>query len=191
MAHPAKAAAAGADVHFEHRLDPLAQGQVGKADDAGGDPGLAVAAAGAHRREPGDEFGLADRAQFGRAVGAVHRAAFEKHGRFDVVTGIDVGEQLFEQIAMAGTFGRPIPEMMVRVDDRQIGVEDRLRRLRGEPSLVRPLDAPPPLGRLWRCRHAVPPCFRHDQDTAFATGAETEAARRPLLALPSSDRYGL
>ena len=106
MAHPAKAAAAGADVHFEHRLDPLAQGQVGKADDAGGDPGLAVAAAGAHRREPGDEFGLADRAQFGRAVGAVHRAAFEKHGRFDVVTGIDVGEQLVEQIAMAGTFGR-------------------------------------------------------------------------------------
>ena len=96
MAHAAKAAAAGANMHFKHRLDPVAERQIGVANDSGGDPRLAIAAAGADRRQTGDEFGLADRPQFGRSSGAVHRPAFEKHRRLDVVSGIQVGQQFVE-----------------------------------------------------------------------------------------------
>jgi hypothetical protein len=41
------------------------------------------------------------------------------------VARIDVGQQLVEQIAAAWV----IPEMMVPVDDRQIGIEDLLLEL--------------------------------------------------------------
>jgi len=91
-----------------------------------------IATTRAHCREAGDKLGLADRAHLGRAAGAVHRPAFEKHGGDDVVPGIEVSAQLVNQIAMV----RPIPEMMVGVDDRQFGIEDRFRRLLGQPRVV-------------------------------------------------------
>jgi hypothetical protein len=61
------------------------------------------------------------RISFG-AARAIARAALNEHGRDDVVAGIDVGQQLVEQIAAT----RVVPEMMVRVDDRQIRLEDLL-----------------------------------------------------------------
>ena len=76
----------------------------------------------AHRRDAVDEFGLAERLQLLRAVGAVHLAAFLKTGRGDVVAAADIGQQILEQIAVAG----PVPHVMVRVDDRQIGLDDLL-----------------------------------------------------------------
>jgi hypothetical protein len=45
------------------------------------------------------------------------------------VPGIDVRDQLVEQITAA----RVIPQMMVRVDDRQIGLEDLLAQF-AEPD---------------------------------------------------------
>ena len=133
MAHAAKPAAAGAHMRQQYRLDPVAEGQIGVADDAGRDPGLAVIARGAHRGDAGDELGLADRPHLGGAVRAVHRMAFDEHGGDDVVAAVEVGQQFVEQIAVPAAQ----PQMMVRVDDRQIGIEDRLRRGRGEPCLVR------------------------------------------------------
>jgi hypothetical protein len=53
----------------------------------------------------------------------------DEHGLDDVVARIDVGQEFVEQIAAA----RMVPEMMVRVDDRQIRLEDLLRPL-AEPS---------------------------------------------------------
>src|SRR4029077_7284539 len=73
-----------------------------------------------------DELALADRPHFLGTAGAVARAALDEDGRDDVVPRIDVGQQLVEQVAAA----RVIPEMMVRIDDRQAWLEDLLGALR-------------------------------------------------------------
>ncbi len=186
MAHAAKPAAAHPDMRLEHRLDPLAQGKIGITDDAGGNSGRPVPAAGAHRGETSHKLGLADRAHLRRPTGAVHRAAFEKHRRLDPVPGIQIREQIIEQIAMTGALRRAIPEMMVGVDDRQIGLKDRFRRLLGEPSVIRPLDAAPELGRLRRCCHASPPnvaCKPAGARSTVAIEASTGRRSCPLAAM--------
>ena len=55
-----------------------------------------------------------------RPVGAVHLAAFLEAGRGDVVAAADIGQQILKQIAVA----RPVPHMMVGIDDRQLGLDD-------------------------------------------------------------------
>src|SRR5262245_5144214 len=97
-AHAAKAAAAGADQRLEHGLDSIAQGEIGEADDAGGDARSAVLTALAHRRDAGDELGLAHRPHLGRTRRAIHRVALEEHRRDDVVAGAEIGEQLVQEI---------------------------------------------------------------------------------------------
>ena len=102
--------------------DPAAQAKVGVADDAGAGAGRAVDAARAHRGGAVDELGLADRPHLGRArrrgtsTGPRRRRSRRCCGR------CRVGQQVVEQIAPAG----PVPEMVVRVDDRQLRLEDRL-----------------------------------------------------------------
>ena len=70
VADAAEAVAAGTDVRLQHRLDPAAERQIGVADDAGAQPGLAVDAAGAHGGDAVDELGLADGAHLLGARGA-------------------------------------------------------------------------------------------------------------------------
>jgi len=50
--------------------------------------------------------------------------AFEEHRGDDVVAGVQICQELVQEIAMA----LPLPEMVVRVDDGQLGLEDRLGR---------------------------------------------------------------
>ena len=133
VADAAEAAAAGALVCGEHRLDAVAEGQVRMADDAGRDPDGAVGAARAHGRDAVDELGLADRLHLLGPACAMHRARLHVDGRQDVVAGVGVGEEIVEQIAPVG----PIPQMVVRVDDRQLRLEDRLA-----PALEPVLAAP-------------------------------------------------
>src|SRR2546421_389550 len=83
--------------------------QIGLPDDAGAQPAFAVASAGAHRRRAIDEFDFADRLHLGRAVGAVHLAAFDKDAVRDVVAAGGIGEQLVEQITVA----LAVPQMMM------------------------------------------------------------------------------
>ena len=92
--HAAEAPAAGADVRLQHRLDPVAEREVGEAHDAGGHARRAVLPAVAHRGDAGDELGLADRPHLRGPVGAIHRVALEEHGGHDVVAGAQVGQQL-------------------------------------------------------------------------------------------------
>ena len=155
MAHPAKAAATGPQMRQQDGLDRVAEGQIGIADDTGRDAGRTVIPRGAHRGDAGDKLGLADGPEFGGAALAVHRAAFEEDGCDDVVAGVEVGEQLVEEIAVIAA----LPQMMVGIDDRQIRVEHGLVGGRREPCLVRRVDMPefPVLPRL---RHApLPPSF--------------------------------
>jgi hypothetical protein len=172
MAHPAKAAATGPQMGQQDGLDRVAEGQIGIADDAGRDAGWAVIPRGAHRGDARDELGLADRAIFGQAAprrvgGAVHRAAFEKDGRDDVVAGVEVGEQLVEEIAVIAA----LPQMMVGIDDRQIRVEHGLFGRGPEPCLVRGIDMP---------EFPVLPGLRHGPLSSYGalSGAEPKGVSR-------------
>ncbi len=112
------------------------------ADDGGAGAARPVDPAGAHRRHAVHELGLADTAVGGLAARPVHRPAFHEHRADDVVAAGHVGQQLLEQIErdhpqhgfeavlrrpqVAGG-GRPaVPQMVVRVDDRQLGLENGL-----------------------------------------------------------------
>ena len=149
VAHAAEPPAAGADMRLQHRLDPVALGQVGVTDDAGGHARLAVAAAVAHRGDAGDELGLAHRPHLARAAGAIHRVALQEHAADNVVAGGAIVEELVQQVARGGHLpriagarhARAVPQVMVRIDDRQLGVEDLLRRRLGEPFRPRRRDA--------------------------------------------------
>src|SRR6516165_6658821 len=112
LADAAKPAAGRGDLPFEHRID-IGQPQVGKADDAGADLGLAAALVALFGDRP-DELALADRTHLLGAAGAIARTALDEHGLDDVVAGVDIGQQLVEQIAATWM----VPEMIVRVDDR-------------------------------------------------------------------------
>ena len=138
-------------MRLEHGVDAGAQTQFGETDDAGADARRAIAAARAHGGDAVDEFGLAHRREVWIAVGAIHGAALDEYRAADGVTRTDVGQIVFEQIARAA-----IPEMMVRIDDRQVGFEDVLAPLR-EPFLVDAEQGPLARGRRLCPRHETAP----------------------------------
>src|SRR6266436_2774811 len=89
LADAAKPAASRGDLPFEHRID-IWQPQIGEADDAGANLGLAAAPI-ALLRDLSDELAFADRAHFLGTAGVITRAALDEHGRDDVVPRVDVG----------------------------------------------------------------------------------------------------
>ena len=120
MADAAEAAVAGDDFGFENGARAFAQQQIDVADDAGADRSATVAAACAHRRDAICEFHFADGAERFRTTGAIHRAAIDVDGRNNIVAGGDVGGHLLDHIALAAA----IPQMMVRIDDRALWIEN-------------------------------------------------------------------
>src|SRR5206468_10250739 len=58
----------------------------------------------------------------------------------------EIGPELVQRVPMVP----PLPQVMVGIDDRQRGLEDRLGRLLGQPRLVRRADPSEPC-RLHRC----------------------------------------
>src|SRR6266446_1484110 len=153
VADALEASARKGDVLLENALGAAADPQVDIADDPGNAPCRPVFARCAHRRNTVDEFGLAKGFKFQRLLGAIHLAAFLEAGRDDVVAAADIGEQILEQVAVA----RPVPHVMVRIDNRQIGIEDLFAAL-VEPVLP---DRRVPARRdrgLWH--RMVPPGLR-------------------------------
>ena len=122
VAQAAQAPTGSGDLGLQQFAHARADGEVAAADDGLGDAAGAVIARGAHRGDAVDELDLAQGGHLARAVLAVHRAAFEEHGRDDVVTAADIGQQFGQQVVAAM---RRIPEMMVRIDDRQIRLQRR------------------------------------------------------------------
>ena len=87
----------------------------------------AVQTAGARRGQPLDEFHLPHGAHLLRPVGAVHRARLDEHGGPDIVTGVDVGGQLVEQISLVGDArSAKVPEMVMGIADGQLRLQRRL-----------------------------------------------------------------
>ena len=121
VADAAEPAAACLDKGRQHRLDPVAERQVGEADDAGCNAGLAAIARVAFRRQPRYVFDLADRTHLDWTILAIGLAALDEYGGFDVVAARSIGLHFLDQIATWCA-----PQVMVRVDDRKFGLEDRL-----------------------------------------------------------------
>src|SRR5207244_9702707 len=115
-----EAAAGDRDVLLEDSLGAAADPEIDIADDPGDATRRPIFAGCAHRRDAVDELGLAKGFQFLRPLGAVHLAAFLKAGRDDVVAAADIVEQILEQVAVAW----PVPHVMVRIGDRQLGLDD-------------------------------------------------------------------
>ena len=109
MPHTAEAPAGRTNVRFQHGLDPFAQRQVGKSNDAGSNLGRSITAAVTHGSCAGDKLRLADRTEFLRTAGPVHRMALQEHGGGDVVAPAEVVEQVSQQVSMIGA----LPKMMV------------------------------------------------------------------------------
>ena len=111
------------------------------ADDPGAQPGGAVQPAGRLRGDTVDVLDFADRFQRFAIPAIVERTAFHEDAGDDVVPGGDVGRELIERVVRDGNqrfeeavpgFGKgrqhgpQVPQVMVRIDDRQIGFDDRL-----------------------------------------------------------------
>ena len=128
VADAAETLSARTQMRLQHRTHRIAEAQVSEADDAGADPHIAVDTARAHRRDAVGELRLADRLHRFRPVGAVHGAGLHEDGGADVVAGADIGEDFVQQITPA----RPVPEVMMRIDDALRGIE-RFLRGRGQP----------------------------------------------------------
>src|SRR5207302_5723753 len=101
----------------------VAQPQVGGADDPGRDARLAVEARCAHGGDAVDELGLAHAAIRLGAVRLEHRAALDEHGRDHVVPARKVVDDLIEQITLLLTLVALVPQVMMRIADRRLGLE--------------------------------------------------------------------
>ena len=117
-------------------LRAIAKKKIDMADDAGAGSRRTIETACAHGGAAIDKFGLADRSVRDRTVCAIHRRGLHKHCRFHIVAGVHVGEEFGQKVVIEG----PVHEMMMGVDDRQIGVDDLFAQ-GCEPWLVdRPMD---------------------------------------------------
>src|SRR6202040_381158 len=96
MADAAKPAASRSDLPFEHCVD-IGQAQIGEADDAGANFGLAAAPIALVGDRP-DELAFADRAHLLGTAGSVAGTALDEHGRDYVMPGVDVGQEVVEQV---------------------------------------------------------------------------------------------
>jgi hypothetical protein len=149
VTHTAKSSTAGPYMCLQHRFDTVAECQVGEAHDTGGDTRRPIETAGTHGRDTGDKLSFADRPHLFWPAGAVHGVTFFEHRSDNAVAGTDIGEKVVEQVAMI----RPLPQVMVGIDNGQVRSEDRLRRLFRQPHLVRRGD-PAKLSRLYGHAHA-------------------------------------
>ena len=127
---------------LEHGPRGITGGQVGMPHDRGTRAVIAVKPAGALRRHAVDECNLAHRFERGIAIGVIERAAFHIDRADHVVPGGYFGMQFVkgvigrqldrrdERVIGLGKMRqqRPqIPQMMMRIDDRQIGFENWFR----------------------------------------------------------------
>jgi hypothetical protein len=76
----------------------------------------------AHGSDAVDELGLTHGLHFNWPAVAIHGTGLHEHGRYNVVAAAGIQQQVVIQIPP----GSSHPKMMVRIDDREGGFEDRL-----------------------------------------------------------------
>ena len=147
----------------------------------------AVETGGRHRGDAVDELDLAHGLHLFRPVGAVHGAAFDEDRGDDVVPGPQVLLDLVHQVAPLDPPLAVIPEVMVRVADRQVGLDRRFPDLR-QPCVVRRHDPVPSSvraqrGAAFRLASPLPPDPKPAAQTRMA--ARDGAAILRLMPLPA------
>ena len=135
---------AGRHVRLEYAAGRGAQGQVNMTHDRRAGPDITVDPARRHGGDAIDELGLAHGPEGRLGAAPVHGAALHVDRRHDLVPAGHVRQQFVEEVAgreadhglegmgwrrQVGTPGaRPVPEVVVGIDDRQVRLEDRLWR---------------------------------------------------------------
>ena len=143
MADALEAAIPGGDQRLDHRSDRIAQCEVRMSHDPCAGAILAVESARTLRRHPIRVFDFADRLHRSVAIGGVIGPAFHEDGRKDAMRGrirrsadirpesieIVIGrarnrlEKRMPRTWEGGEQGPQIPQMVMGIDDRQIGFD--------------------------------------------------------------------
>ena len=118
----------GLGVGVEDLVEVGAVAQVGVRDDAGDGRGVGEPCP-ERRGLLGHVLGLTDAPQVLGPVGPVARVAFHEHRRHHVVPRPRVGAEVVEPVA-AQEAAPGGPEMMVGIDDLDVGIDDLLGHLR-------------------------------------------------------------
>jgi hypothetical protein len=124
LSNAAEATSRGFDVRLQHRIDPFTGTKFGVPDNRGADTGAGLASL-RFRCDGRNEFRLANGAHLlgsGRSIGP---EALEEHGGNDIVASGHIGQQLVQVVLAA----RSIPQVMMRVYDGQIRIQDVLVQL--------------------------------------------------------------
>ena len=131
---------AGGHQRLEHRPRRITAAEVSVPDDRFAEPRRAIEPAGTLRGDAVDEFDFAHALQLIRCAPVVKRTAFHEDRANHVVAAADLGLNFVEgvigrerdagdeRVAWLGE-GRhqraQVPQVVMRVDDRQVGFEDR------------------------------------------------------------------
>lgn len=113
-------------VRVEHRVERILA-QVGESHDARAGTGRPIGAGGGELRDQVHHLGLAHRPKRLRPVRRLHPAALQEHGGDDVVAGRQIRDEFVEQVTALRAV---MPEVVMRIDDRQSGLDDVLMHLR-------------------------------------------------------------
>src|ERR1035437_8635702 len=138
VAHAAQPATGGGDFGFHQSAHIRGtDGEVAASNDNLGHPAGPETARGAHGGDAGYELYLTQGGHVAWTFLAIHGSAFEEDGGDDVVTAADVGQQVGKEILATL---RRIPEMVMRIDDRQIRLQrhfpEALRERRSEGGVI-------------------------------------------------------
>ena len=169
MADALEPPAAGRGMGFQGFVDRVPQQAIGLTDDPRAGAKGAVFAGLALRRHGGHEFGFAYRLQRLRPVLAIGGAALNEHRRFHVVPGGHVGHEVFQQIPVRPRF----PKMMMRIDDRLLGIENLL------PQHRQPIGPHARMVKRKAFGHGISPVRSFAPDTAMGLrGVQRRGLRR-------------
>jgi hypothetical protein len=161
VANAAEPVGRGGDVRLQHAGDAIAGQQLGEPHNRGAEVGGAAAArfCGAQRRL--DRLCLADAAQRLRTVRAISPHAFDADRRRDSVSARgDHSRYILRVRAAVHERKRSVaPKVMMRVDDRHVGSDRRLRR------------------------RSLPRWFLHSRSRLDLATAMRESAPAPLLSV--------
>src|SRR6185369_3568259 len=121
LTHSAKPVGCQGRRAIKHVTDLIAKPQVGMSDNGGTNAAVAVRTAVCHCADAVGELDFSERAQNFRPVRPGERLGFNEYRGDDPVTGIGVCQVVVEHVSQR----RPIKQVVVRIDDRQVRVEDR------------------------------------------------------------------
>jgi hypothetical protein len=105
------------EMEFQNSIYFAPEVQISKSNNTVTNLGGSICPAGGGRSNAIHEFRLANGAQYGVSVNAIHRIALQKYSRKNSMPGVEIGKHFLKQIARAA-----IPEMVVRINDRKLGL---------------------------------------------------------------------